>query len=110
MPLGMSNGFIKNNQITATSQEEDDEYPYHARLNVLGTGWCSQNVETNGPDSEYLQVDFESAVTLTGVATQGSDNSLYTSYVKEYYLEVSMNGNDYSDVIGGDGNRQVCAL
>ena len=105
----MSNGFIKNDQITATSKAAADNYGYTARLKLTGIRWCSA-LKSSGVDySEYVQVDFKSVVTLTGVATQGDDiNS--SNYVKKYYLEVSMDGSTYSDVKGNDGNRQVSTL
>ena len=105
----MSNGFIKNHQIVATSKFAADNYGYTARLRLTGIRWCS--VLTPGAPvnySEYVQVDFKSVVTLTGIATQGDDN-YYLNYVKKYYLEVSMDGSQYNDVKGSDGNRQVWA-
>ena len=104
----MSNGFIKNDQITATSEYLTNYYGYTARLKLTGTRWCSVK-KSNVVYSEYVQVDFKSIVTLTGVATQGDDNWA-TNYVKKYYLEVSIDGSHYSEVKGSDGNRQVCAL
>ena len=109
VPLGMSNGFIKNDQITATSKYATDNYAYTARLKLTGIRWCSA-LKSSGVDySEYVQVDFKSVVTLTGVATQGDDN-YNLNYVKKYYLAVSMDGSTYSDVKGNDGNRQVNTL
>ena len=106
----MSNGFIKNDQITATSKFAADYYGYTARLKLTGIRWCSVIKYSGAPVnySEYVQVDFKSVVTLTGVATQGDDNYA-ANYVKKYYLEVSMDGSQYSDVNGSDGNRQVCS-
>ena len=106
----MSNGFIKNDQIVATSQFAADNYGYTARLRLTGIRWCS--VLTSGAPvnySEYVQVDFKSVVTLTGIATQG-DDSYSPNFVREYYLEVSMDGSQYSDLKGSDGNRQVRVL
>ena len=105
----MSNGFIKDHQIVATSKFGADNYGYTARLRLSGIRWCS--VLTPGAPvnySEYVQVDFKSVVTLTGIATQGDDNYA-ANYVKKYYLEVSMDGSQYNDVKGNDGNRQVWA-
>ena len=104
----MSNGFIKNDQITATSKYASDNYGYTARLKLTGIRWCSLQRVSGVNYSEYVQVDFKSVVTLTGVATQGDDS--YANYPKEYYLQVSMDGSTYSDVKGNDGNRQVCTL
>ena len=103
----MSNGFIKNNQITATSKFAEDNYAYTARLKLTGIRWCSViNSGASVNYSEYVQVDFKSVVTLTGIATQGDDN-YYLNFVKTFFLEVSIDGSQYRDVKGSDGNRQV---
>ena len=105
----MSNGFITNDQITAKSEYNSDSVSYTARLKLTGVSWCSARATSGVVDySQYVQVDFRSVLILTGVATQG-DATWSTSYVKAYYLEVSIEGNQYSDVKGSDGNRQVCA-
>ena len=104
--MGLSNGFVTNDQFTATSQFGADNYAYTARLKLTGIRWCSVNTGTIDY-SQYVQVDFRSVVTLTGVATQGDDNH-YNNYPKKYYLEISMDGTLYTDVKGMDGNRQVC--
>ena len=103
----MSNGFIKNDQITATSKFGLEYFGYKARLKYKGTKWC--NEDTKDFAMEYVQVDFKSVVTLTGIATQGDEN-VAENYVKEFYLEVSKDGNQYIDVTGSDGNRQVCGF
>ena len=99
----MTNGFIKNDQITATSQYRDYS-PYTARLKLTGIRYGSkQPLNYN----DYVQVDFKSVVTLTGVATQG-DDSYSSNYVKKYYLQVSLDGSTYSDVSRVGGIREVC--
>ena len=99
----MTNGFIKNDQITATSQYNDYS-PNAARLKLTEIRYCSkQPLNYN----DYVQVDFKSVVTLTGVATQG-DDSYPSNYVKKYYLQVSLDGSQYSDVSGVGGIREVC--
>ena len=104
----MSNGFIKNDQITATSQYDSDTASYTARLKLTEKSWCSERNSNSAPDySQFVQVDLTSVVTLTGVATQG-DATWTTSYIKTYYLEISIDGNQYSDVKGNNGIRQVC--
>ena len=56
--------------------------------------------------NDNVQVDFKSIVTLTGVATQGGDKST-SNYVKKYYLQVSLDGSEYNDVLNNSGSRQV---
>ena len=104
----MSNGFIKNDQITASSKYDVTSYGYTARLKLTGIRWCSK-LKDSVDYSEYVQVDFKAVITLTGVATQGDDRH-DKNYPKKYYLEVSMDGSHYSFVTGSDGNRQVCLV
>ena len=108
VPLGMSNGFIRNDQITATSQYDSNNYGYTARLKLTGIRWCSV-MKSTVDYTEYVQVDFKSVVTLTGVATQG-DDGYNTNYVRKYYLQVSTDGSLYNDVKETNGTRQVCTL
>ncbi len=103
----MGNGFIADSQITATSkyseQGKDKWKGSTARLRVTGCRWCSKQ-PLNYRD--YLQVDFQRDVTLTGMATQGDDNNIL-NYVKTFYLEVSSDGSNYRVVEDTCGLRQV---
>ena len=86
-PLGMENGQIKNKQITASTFFKHHE-PSEARLNAEGgRGWHAKYFKK----TEYLQIDFESEVNITGVATQGVSSEEYF-YVTEYKLNMSKDG------------------
>ena len=86
-PLGMENGQIKNKQITASTFFKHHE-PSEARLNAGGgEGWHAKYIDK----TEYLQIDFESEVNITGVATQGVSSEEYF-YVTEYKLNMSKDG------------------
>eukprot|EP00794_Sanderia_malayensis_P007980 gene7980-8837_t len=103
-PLGMSNGLIKNNQITATSRF-DNNWPSDGsagRLRVTGNRWCSARPLNY---TDYLQVDFKRIATLTGIATQGDDG--VSTYVKKFYLQVSLDGATYNDVTNQFYQRQI---
>lgn len=90
-PLGMENGNVKNNQITASTYLKPHE-PYEGRLNANGgRGWEAEYTRT----VEYLQIDFERQVNITGVATQGQSTS--KMYVKEYKLSTSQDGKIWID-------------
>eukprot|EP00794_Sanderia_malayensis_P017289 gene17289-19017_t len=107
-PLGMSNGLIKNDQITATSEftyagiSSPTWFGSTGRLRVTGNRWCSAQPLNY---QEYLQVDFRRIVTLTGIATQGDDG--YNTYVKKFYLQVSLDGATYNDVTNQFCQRQI---
>ena len=106
----MANGFIKNDQITATSEFGEEWHGYTARLKLTRTRWCSVIAAGGSVDySDYVQVDFKSVITLTGIATQGDDN-YHSNFVRKFYLEISMDGSYYSAVTGNDGKRQVRAF
>ena len=105
--MGISNGIIKNDQITATSKYLPAYQAYTARLKLTGARWCSaMSLDEPLNYSDYLQVDFKANVTLTGIATQG-DDAYDANYVRRFYLEVSLNGFHYKNVTNGSGIRQV---
>ena len=98
-PLGMENRRIPDNAITSGVTHFSQPLT-NARLHNAGPGWAPQFIS----DSEdYLQVDFLEEVWLTGIATQGSsyDNG---SWLKAFYIQTSLNGQDWSHYVGGNGH------
>ena len=95
-PLGMENGQIKDDQITASSHFKKYE-PYEGRLNAKGgLGWHAMYTTSK----EYLQIDFRGQVNITAVATQGVGQSTEPNYVTEYKLNMSDDGitwNEYKE-------------
>jgi len=75
--LGMEDGSIKDEQITAKTwlyfERRDSRYyrPYFARLNYKkpSGGWCSTDLEDN--PEQYVEVDLLYNTKVTGIATQG---------------------------------------
>lgn len=94
-PLGMENGQIKDDQITASTHFKKYE-PYEGRLNAKGgRGWHAMYTR----DIEYLQIDFRREVNITAVATQGQSTNT-SNYVTEYKLNMSDDGitwNEYKE-------------
>lgn len=87
-PLGMENGQIKNDQITASTHFTKYE-PYEGRLNAKGgLGWQAMYTR----DIEYLQIDFKKEVNISAVATQGVQFKTDAKYVTEYKLNISDDG------------------
>lgn len=90
-PLGMENGKIKDDQITASTYFKNYE-PYEGRLNAKGgRGWHAMYTR----NIEYLQIDFRIEVNITAVATQGQ--STEALYVTEYKLNTSDDGKTWNE-------------
>lgn len=89
-PVGVENGRITDQQITASSHF-NEHYAFNGRLNnkfrkysngsYSWGGWCTDPNEK----TPYLQIDMEQVRALSGVATQGYMNDIYvTSYSLNY--------------------------
>lgn len=90
-PLGMENGQIQDDQITASSFFPKYE-PSEGRLNAKGgRAWHA----TYTRDEEYLQIDFRREVNITGVATQGKSTQAF--YVTAYKLGMSDDGETWNE-------------
>uniref|UniRef100_A0A9J8DBJ9 receptor protein-tyrosine kinase n=2 Tax=Cyprinus carpio TaxID=7962 RepID=A0A9J8DBJ9_CYPCA len=93
-PLGMEDGRIKNDDITASSQWYETTGPQYARLNhEEGDGaWCPAG-QLQPSDVQYLQLDLRQLIFLTVVATQGryAHNS-GNEFARKYRLEYSRDG------------------
>ena len=75
-PLGMEDGRIKDDQITATAHHVDSSAAHFSRLNgVNGAGaWCHSSIDKDERD-QYLQV---SAFEFKAIAQY--QNTLYTAF------------------------------
>jgi len=69
--LGMTDGRIKDDQITAFGTYSN-QHPHYARLNETEISWMA----SLGSDS-WIQVNFSSPVDVSGVLTRGDDRSAY---------------------------------
>ena len=69
----MENGAISDDQITASSIWNSESRASNGRLNFIATGrsrtgsWMSKTKDRN----QWLQVDFQRSVIITGISTQG---------------------------------------
>ncbi|XP_023254913.1 discoidin domain-containing receptor 2-like, partial [Seriola lalandi dorsalis] len=92
--LGMEDGRITNDDITASSQWYETTGPQYARLNrEEGDGaWCPEG-QQEPSDSQYLQVDLGRLTFLTVVGTQGryARNS-GNEFARAYRLNYSRDG------------------
>ncbi|KAM7045154.1 coagulation factor VIII [Molossus nigricans] len=97
IPLGMENKAISDAQITASSYLNNmfaTWSPSQARLHLQGrtNAWRPQ---VNNPE-EWLQVDFQKTVKVTGITTQGVKSLLISMYVKEFLISSSEDGQNWT--------------
>ncbi|XP_061586604.1 discoidin domain-containing receptor 2 isoform X1 [Cololabis saira] len=113
-PLGMEDGRIKNEDISASSQWYETTGPQYARLNrEEGDGaWCPKG-QLEPSDRQYLQVDLGRLTFLTLVGTQGRyAGSLGKEFARAYRLNYSRDGQQWkswrnrqeNEVIPGNDN------
>ena len=90
-PLGMESETISDQQISASSQWDDDYAAHEARLhstvsqNTRG-GWIALKADLN----QWLQVDLRAFTRVTRIATQGRNG--YSQWVTKYRLQYSNHG------------------
>ena len=85
----MENRAITDNQISASSQQDDNYAPQRGRLNmkisgVKQGGWAPLHTDPN----PWLQVNLGRDIRVTRVATQGRDG--FDQWVTKYTLWYSM--------------------
>ncbi|PFX13376.1 EGF-like repeat and discoidin I-like domain-containing protein 3 [Stylophora pistillata] len=95
IPLGMENGHISNQSITASSHYH--RYPpWHARLNSgTAVSWYALPSDPN----PWIQVDLDMPTWLKGVATQGKRFSLFVKTYKLAYSSDGIHWSTYKDAI-----------
>ncbi|XP_031551872.1 lactadherin-like, partial [Actinia tenebrosa] len=77
MPLGVQDGRVNNDEMTASSAHSDDLAPYKGRINTEGCGWLA-NVQNK---KQWLQIDLRTVKKVTAVVTQGEfDDYWVTAY------------------------------
>ena len=89
--LGMENRFIRDTQITASSEWDSNHAAIQARLNFKAGGgkqgaWSARSNDAN----QWIQVAFGSYTKLTGIATQGRNGA--NQWVTKYQLQYSDDG------------------
>ena len=89
--LGMENRFIKDAQVTASSEYDSNHTAIQARLNLKAGGgkqgaWSAGSNDAN----QWIQVALGSYTKLTGIATQGKNGA--DQWVTKYQLQYSENG------------------
>ncbi|CAH3172036.1 unnamed protein product [Porites lobata] len=92
--LGIQNGDIPDNAITASSQWDGNHGPDRARLNIANVGakrgaWSAKYNDKG----QFIQVDLGKVVKITKVMTQGRSD--YNQWVTSYWLSYSINNGYY---------------
>jgi len=102
--LGIEDGHIPDQAMKASSTLDANHGAGRARLNQgptgsQGTAWCAKESDSD----QYLEIDLIYTSRVTQVATQGMfdppqvvNGSNITSWVKEYSLEYSSDGDTYN--------------
>ena len=76
--------------MTASSYYDSRYYPYYGRIDgETGYGWCPKT--TQGPRTDYLQVDMGTIHFVCAVATQGA-KSRDDEWTSSYILRMSLDG------------------
>lgn len=105
MPLGVEEGEVADQLMTASSFSGHSCSPHFGRLNgYRGAGaWCAKRKDRN----QWLQVDFGATARVTRVATQGRRGS--AQWVKSYYVSYSTKGYGFAIYREG-GKTKVIAI
>ena len=93
MPLGAEDHRIPNGHLSASSYYSS-YYPSYGRLNSV-YGWMAGARNSH----QYLQFKLDVVTKITGVATQGRQNS--NNWVKSYYLSYSRDGYRFVNYMEG---------
>ena len=96
--LGFEEGIIKDSQITASSEYSQEHAAKYGRLNFQGqvgreASWSTKSND----DQQWLQVDLQHEVYLTGISSQGRGDCKCNQWVKSYTVSYSNNGTYFID-------------
>lgn len=97
MALGLEDGKVPDESITASSELDDGHAAKCARLNTKADGdmkgaWAAKDNDEN----QWLQVNLGQFTRVTKIATQGQ-NGESTNHVKTYSLMYSRDGETFVD-------------
>ena len=96
--LGFEEGIIKDSQITASSEHSQTYAAKNARLNFQGqVGRKAAWSAGRNNDQQWLQVDLQYQVVLTGISSQGRTNCTCNQWVESYTVSYSNNGTYFID-------------
>lgn len=105
-PLGMKNGRIHANQITASSMWDRNHGPSNARLHWRRTrartgAWSSRH----NNHFQWLLVDFKRSMRVVKIAIQGRQDA--RQWVTKFFVSYSQDGAHFAEY-KENSNRKVC--
>uniref|UniRef100_A0A8C6YPC6 F5/8 type C domain-containing protein n=1 Tax=Nothoprocta perdicaria TaxID=30464 RepID=A0A8C6YPC6_NOTPE len=108
MPLGMEDGRIPDQRISASSYSTSvlsSWSPSQARLNRQGRTNAWRPKVASSPD-EWLQVDFEATKKVTAIITQGARAVFTNMFVREFAVSSSQDGVRWTPLLQ-DGKEKI---
>ena len=100
-PLGMKDGSIEDNQITASSEWDSNHGPNNARLDrPAGDGRTGAWRPRFNDINPWIQVDFGKLRSVSGIVSQGRSD--YDSWVTKYNVQYSNDGTSWEYVKDAD--------
>ncbi|XP_009077977.1 PREDICTED: discoidin domain-containing receptor 2-like [Acanthisitta chloris] len=108
-PLGMHEGTIRDEDITASSQWYDSTGPQYARLQrEEGDGaWCPAGL-LQPEDVQFLQIDLHKLFFITLIGTQGRHaRATGKEYARAYRIDYSRNGERWISWKNRQGRKVV---
>ncbi|PFX23757.1 Thioredoxin domain-containing protein 3-like [Stylophora pistillata] len=95
-PLGMENGSIPPEAITASSELDDKHSPSRARLNIKPEGeLVGAWVPSQSDENQWLQVNLGKVTRLVKIATQGEAGESASRHVKQFCVSYSLQGEEF---------------
>ncbi|XP_076369994.1 hemocytin-like isoform X2 [Tachypleus tridentatus] len=104
-PMGLENGMLSDDMISVSSAVANSG-PSRVRLDAVADngkmgGWVPETSDEN----QYLQIDFRTPRTITGVITQGRDDA--DEWVTSFMMLVSNDTEAWIPLYGKDGEEKI---
>jgi len=96
--IGMADGRITNNQITAVNYYSIS-YPYYARLNLYSSGWMAEE----GTSNAWIQIAVTKAMDMSGVMTLGYEHC--SRWVTAFKIQYGNSTNALTTIQDEDGDK-----
>lgn len=109
-PLGLENGHISSEAITASSELDDKHSASRARLNSKPEGELMGSwVPLQSDENQWLQVDLGKILEVTKVSIQGGGDGV-SMYVTSFILLYSEDGETFQDYQENNAEkvRNIC--
>ncbi|CAK1588230.1 unnamed protein product [Parnassius mnemosyne] len=89
VPLGMENGMISNESLSASSSYDQSVSPLSSRVRteIRGGAWCPNGLITSS-SRQYLEIDLHDEYLISATESQGRfANSIGVEFVESYFVE-----------------------